>query len=204
MTKAEQVTFNYIYGAQQIYRKLIDCMARPGKINDIQELITGIEQTHDFSPSLMAIAYTLIDREVSFHVITNRQRDVAQFLHWKTFSKNEQLEKADYIFVHKELNEQDIHEIMSCVNIGSLEDPHESATLVLHLSSFQEGDTYRLSGPGIAGEKLCSFEGLSPHWIRLRNELNKEYPLGIDLILTNDSGEILAIPRTTLIESECS
>ncbi|MFC0271048.1 phosphonate C-P lyase system protein PhnH [Metabacillus herbersteinensis] len=204
MTKVDNKTFDMVHGTQQIYRKLLDCMARPGKTQSISDSIHMIEPVHGFSPGLLAIAYTLVDREASFHVISNQRDEVSQYLHWKTFSHLEKVEQAPYIFIQEQLDDQEIHELMTKVNHGTLEDPHSSATLIINIKSFNSGIKMKLTGPGIDGNKECYVAGLSPKWFAEREFTNKEYPLGVDLILVAESEEVMAIPRTTLIESECS
>jgi alpha-D-ribose 1-methylphosphonate 5-triphosphate synthase subunit PhnH len=204
MTKVDKKTFDMVHGTQEIYRKLLDCMARPGKTQSISDSIHMIEPVHGFSHGLVAVAYTLIDREANFHVISDQQDEVIQYLHWKTFSHHEEAEQAPYIFIQEQLEEQEIHELMNKVNHGTLEDPHSSATLIINVKSFTNGLKMKLSGPGINGNKECYVAGLSLRWLVERELKNKEYPLGVDLILVAESGEVMAIPRTTLIESWCS
>ncbi|MGM0875827.1 MAG: phosphonate C-P lyase system protein PhnH [Bacillota bacterium] len=203
MTKVDQEKFDMIHGTQQIYRKLLDCMARPGKVQNIYNSIYMVEDIHGFSPALIGIAFTLIDREVNFHVIANQRIEVAQYLKWKTFSKHEDITNAPYILIQNQLEDHEINELMMQVNRGTLEDPHSSATIILNVKSFSEGKNLQFSGPGISGKRDCSIEGLSNAWIVERELANKEYPMGVDFILTTETGDMIAIPRTTLIESEC-
>jgi alpha-D-ribose 1-methylphosphonate 5-triphosphate synthase subunit PhnH len=205
MTKVEQNTFDMVHGTQQIYRKLLDCMARPGKVQNICDATNMIE-CDGISPALVGIALTLTNQEVTFHVISNEGKEARQFLHRKTFSKHEGIAKAQYIFIQDQLDEGQICEVMYEVNPGTLTDPHNSTTMIFHVKHLSaHGDTglrLKLSGPGIKERKTCYIDGLLAAWLRERQIVNREFPLGVDMIFVSESGDIVALPRTTSVESE--
>lgn len=205
MTKVD-LMFDAVHDTQQIYRKLLDCMARPGKLNSIEPFIQTLEHGDLFSKPLLSLAYTLVDREVSFHVISDKKEKIRKYIHWQTFSPYGELHEADYVFIGKQLDNNEIRGLMNEVKVGTLEDPHLSATILIAVNALSEvpGDGWklRLSGPGIQSVREVYADGLPFVWIEERNKLNSEFPLGIDMILTTDTGEMMAIPRTTVIESE--
>jgi alpha-D-ribose 1-methylphosphonate 5-triphosphate synthase subunit PhnH len=205
MTKVES-TFDIVYDTQMIYRKILDSMARPGKINHIQQHVKTLASVTSVSSGLIGIALTLIDREVTFHLKSGEGDVAIKYLQRKTFSRHESLENAQFVFIEERLEDDQIREVMSKVNCGTLLDPHDSATIILqvkNISNFEEGGTkLRLQGPGIKAETICYIDGLSYSWMEARNQLNKEYPIGVDMIFISDCGDLMAIPRTTKIESE--
>ncbi|RSK55184.1 phosphonate C-P lyase system protein PhnH [Bacillus canaveralius] len=205
MTKVDE-RFDMIHGTQMIYRKLLDCMARPGKINNILEAISNIEDACLFSPSLRGLAYTLVDREVRFYIEADRKQEVEQDIQWKTFSTTADYVQADYLFFDHAPESAAIHELVEQVKRGTLEDPHLSATLLLNVKSISdlpgEGRSLVLQGPGIKETTTVFVEGLALDWIEARRKVNGEFPLGVDMVLTTRTGDVIAIPRTTVIESE--
>ncbi|WP_408008178.1 phosphonate C-P lyase system protein PhnH [Pseudalkalibacillus sp. A8] len=204
MTKVDQQSFDMIHGTQEIFRKLLDSMSRPGKVNNIHDAVQFIESVEGLSQAMTGIAFTLIDREASFHIISKRRSEVIQYLRWTTFAKHEDITKVSYVFIHEPLDEKEIYDVMSQVNRGTLENPHESATIIINVDRLSNGKKLLLSGPGIDGTKECFIEGLPAAWITERERVNKEYPIGVDFIFVTQSGDLTAIPRTTTIESECS
>lgn len=205
MTKVD-LMFDDVHDTQQIYRKLLDCMARPGKLNSIEPFVQSLEHGDLLPKPLLSLAYTLVDREVSFHVISDQTENIQKYIHWQTFSPYADLHEADYVFIGKQLCNDEIGDLMKRLMIGTLEDPHLSATILIAVNALTEGPgdgvKLRISGPGIQGVKEVYADGLPIAWIEERNKLNSEFPLGIDMILTTDTGEMMAIPRTTMIESE--
>ncbi|MFV8828258.1 phosphonate C-P lyase system protein PhnH [Alkalihalobacterium sp. APHAB7] len=207
MTKANLNTFDMVFETQAVYRILLDCMARPGKILNICSSTQLLSNQHDFPKVLEGIALTLVDQEVTFNILSHSSREIVQYLKWKTFGNEASIEKADFIFIQEKLEETEIIELMSQVKRGTLEDPHLSATIILLVQSISSdpaapGIKMTLQGPGIAEKKVACVEGLSHSWLNERSNVNKEFPLGIDIILATETGDIMAIPRTTSIESE--
>ncbi|WP_209124179.1 phosphonate C-P lyase system protein PhnH [Alkalihalobacillus sp. BA299] len=207
MTKVNLSNFDLVHGTQTIYRKLLDSMARPGKIQNIHSSIEMLNTPYHFPRALEAIALTLVDQEVSFAINGDCSSDITQYLQWKTFGKAAPITEADFIFINKPKEEEELTRLMKSVKVGTLEDPHLSATIIVFVEkiftdSFSSGMTLLLRGPGIAEEIKVCVDGFSQHWINERRKVNQEYPLGIDMVLVSETGEMLGIPRTTLIEGE--
>ncbi|MEB1805917.1 MAG: phosphonate C-P lyase system protein PhnH [Bacillaceae bacterium] len=207
MTKANLDTFDMVFGTQAVYRNLLDCMARPGKILNICSSTQMLKKQHDFPTVLEGIALTLVDQEVTFTIISHSSKEIIPYLKWKTFGNEASIEQADFIFIPEKLEEVEIIELMNQVKRGTLEDPHLSATIILLVQSISSdpeasGIKITLQGPGIAEKKVVCLDGLSHYWLNERRNVNKEFPLGIDIILATETGDIMAIPRTTSIESE--
>lgn len=204
MTKVE--LFDAVNHTQQIYRKLLDCMARPGKVNSIEPYLVQEDHESLFSKPLLSLAYTLVDREVSFHVISDLKEKAEQYIYWQTFSQAAELHEAHYVFIGKQLSDSEIQSVMNEVKAGTLEDPHLSATILIQVNTLTDspgdGMKLKLTGPGIQGTREVYADGMPSAWIAERKKINREFPLGVDMILTTSSGEIMAIPRTTLIEKE--
>ncbi|WP_299092733.1 phosphonate C-P lyase system protein PhnH [uncultured Metabacillus sp.] len=207
MQKANLAAFDMVHDTQRIFRKLLDCMARPGKIEKIAEEITTNQEMEGFSKSLQGIAYTLIDREVSFHILAEHSEIITRSLEWKTYSKGSPINAADYLFINHPEEVDNISECIQQLKNGTLSDPHDSATVVLcvdeiTVSKVPSSLKLTMRGPGIETSNVVYIKGLPSKWIEERNLATSEFPLGIDFILTTNCGDIMALPRTTLVESE--
>ncbi|WP_078381925.1 phosphonate C-P lyase system protein PhnH [Sutcliffiella halmapala] len=207
MTKANVDSFDIVKETQVIYRKLLDCMARPGKIENISSSVEDLTKHKLFSPVLEGIVLALVDQEVSFKVVGPQSEEVMQYLKWKTFGVEAPISMADFIFIPEELMDAEISPLMKQVKIGTLEDPHLSATIIILVKNLStitndNGNSLTFQGPGIAEKMTINIEGMSNAWLSERKKINKEFPLGVDFIFVTEAGDIMAIPRTTLIESE--
>lgn len=93
------------------------------------------------------------------------------------------------------------------LNAGSHWSPEHGAMLVQRVAEVTVADspatgTWRLTGPGIPPRTpVCArVSGLSAGWVHQRAVLTGDYPAGIDCLLVTDQGDLLALPRTTIIE----
>lgn len=82
--------------------------------------------------------------------------------------------------------------------LGSLENPDEGATIILLTHRLGEGACFTLAGPGIQENATLSVTGLHPDWLTARAAWNASFPMGVDLLLV-DQTQAVALPRTTHI-----
>ncbi|MCQ7009817.1 phosphonate C-P lyase system protein PhnH [Clostridioides difficile] len=59
-----------------------------------------------------------------------------------------------------------------------------------------------LSGPGIKSKNSIYINGIREEFIERLSTINKDYPIGIDLILVDKKGEIAFIPRSSKLSWE--
>ncbi|MCL1632160.1 phosphonate C-P lyase system protein PhnH [Sporolactobacillus sp. CPB3-1] len=205
MTNANH--FQPVHDTRNLYRHLLDSMARPGKINDIAELFHHVPETCPCSAGSYALAHTLLDHQVRFHFYSQdlHAPDAERSIEWTTGSHHTTPVDADYLFIDTAPETDEIRAIMQNVRIGTLAEPEKSATIILHVRKLSGSDNLDvpmlLHGPGVNGWHLLSAEGMDAEWLRMRAVRNREYPTGCDFILFDDEGQIAALPRTTLIES---
>lgn len=180
-----------IHQTQQHYRTLVDIFSYPGKI---AETIESTNNYSTFGDGVLMTAMTLLDNEVTFH--TTFKSDGQEISLLTGSEPGGEIRDCEYLI----LKEKDLEAyIFEEAKTGTLPSPEKSATLIIETESLHEGHAYRLTGPGIKDETLISIS-LEARWIDYRNEKCKEYPLGVDLILTDSENNMMAIPRTTKIE----
>jgi alpha-D-ribose 1-methylphosphonate 5-triphosphate synthase subunit PhnH len=90
--------------------------------------------------------------------------------------------------------------------IGDLLYPEKNATIILAVNTISN-DTIQnfdcqinLSGPGIQTTNHLFVKGLNLANLETIKSLNEEFPLGVDLILTDAFEKITVIPRSIQIE----
>ncbi|WP_100486555.1 phosphonate C-P lyase system protein PhnH [Sporolactobacillus pectinivorans] len=198
--------FDEVRDTQMTYRQLLDCMARPGKINSVSLSIQKVDANLPCSPRVFMMAATLLDREVTFHLISPKKDEAVRFIEWRMRSRQEEINQADYLFIDLRIDPIQIDEMMDVIRVGTLQNPDQSATLILGVDDLSDHAdlplALRLRGPGIKEKKELSIAGMDPEWVRKRRQINKEYPTGCDFIFITATGKIAALPRTTLVESE--
>ncbi|MCH8055676.1 MAG: phosphonate C-P lyase system protein PhnH, partial [Deltaproteobacteria bacterium] len=188
------IGFSVIYDSQRIFRIVLDCMARPGKINQLPH--SGLRAPQGANPYILAVLRTVLDQQVSFFVIAKSPKlceAIRSYLTLNTGSCTCELEKADFIYsVEPNTNGQISH-----LKRGSVMAPEGSATMIYDVERItaQEDGTVRnlqdsaatyllLNGPGIYGERRVGVYAPGfPDEIADLIKTRAPFPLGVDAVL---------------------
>lgn len=187
--------FDRTHDVQQVYRKLLTCMSRPGIIENLSSESQKIDINIAVSRHVLAILFTVLDGEVSFSLMPESAHDLTKRLNHLTYAKNDAPSEADYIIITKEA-ENYAKAAIAAAKTGTLSNPHKSATVIIETQKISAGSELALSGPGIEKEKSICISGCAD-WLEARREKNVEFPLGVDIIIVDESGNIISLPRTT-------
>ncbi|MBX9976217.1 phosphonate C-P lyase system protein PhnH [Cytobacillus firmus] len=189
-----------VHDLQAVYRKLVDSSSRPGLISDLgkEAALLDEEKTAGCSSSILLLALTLLDPEVTFKVYGSDAEAVEKEINQLTFAKAVQADQADFLFLLKDAGTGSLEDAIENANPGTFVNPHKSATIIAETGVITEGDKLLLSGPGIQTGKGINVE-LAGNWVEKRNEKNKEYPTGVDLVFVDRNHQLLSLPRTTQI-----
>lgn len=187
--------FDFVFDSLTVFRQLLQALSNPGTNRDIKkeaELFEGCNQ------SLMALGCTLLDYEQKMYVEKNPR--LSEALHNLTLCREGTLEEADYVFLSSEMNYGSMEQVLKNVKRGTYADPQQSATVLQQCVSVEGTSKLVLSGPGIDGTKSVSVCEYVKKVIEIREKLDMEYPLGVDLIFVDEKGSLLGIPRLVKIE----
>lgn len=190
-----EINYNEVFDAQIIFRKIMDSMARPGKINNIADI--QITPPEYLNKSSALIGFSLLNSDVTFFSVNN-QDEVNEYLKINTSSIPVlKVENASYVFI----SGNSASEIVRNIKKGELEYPEDSATLIIDVEKIEKlpiGQTFEivLKGPGVKTEETVYVKGITKEILEEIKIANREYPLGIDVILSDVDGNITCIPRT--------
>ncbi|AQU80785.1 MULTISPECIES: phosphonate C-P lyase system protein PhnH [Planococcus] len=184
-----------IHDLQQVYRKIVHSMSRPGTISTIKQQTKNVDVDFGCTDALILSAMALLDAEVTFHVIAKNRTDLIGKISEYTSARFASVQAADFIIVLKEDKEIDILEAMIQCKIGNLIDPHQSATWIIESANLVNEGPLQLTGPGIRTEAHLQTDQSNQFW-QTRDSRIKEYPMGIDLIFADKAAQIACIPRS--------
>jgi len=201
-----EIQYDEIFDAQEHYRLLLDSMARPGKINVLPRLELTTPQGIHATGAL--VGFALLNSDVSFYVDGPSAEDVSLYLLVNTSARPAEAEEADYVY----LDGTAAAEILYRLKTGTLPYPENSATVITAVKELGgEGEAgaaaangsgrlmLTLSGPGVDGERRLSVTGLGVALLEALVTINAEFPLGIDVVLTDPTGRIACIPRSSRV-----
>ncbi|WP_404330262.1 phosphonate C-P lyase system protein PhnH [Mesobacillus maritimus] len=189
-----------VHDLQSVYRKMVDSTSRPGLISDLSKeaALVEVENQKGCPTSLLLVALTLLDQEVTFKVFSAQAEAVSKLINQLTYSKPTTTEQADYLLVLQDAEKGSLEEAIRKSKSGTLNNPHDAALIIVETNSVTSGEVHLLKGPGIQTME-SAYVDTQEEWVQCRQNKNKEYPLGIDLMLIDQQHQLLSLPRTTQI-----
>ena len=197
----KETTFDPIFDAQQSFRVLLNAFGHPGTIYEFEKY--KLNQPVDLYPSNAIIALALFDNNVSFHASSNYAELAESYIQLNTSAQIQNISEADYVFLNG--NENIVHLINECKK-GDLSYPEKNATIILKVKQISTAiiSNYDfelvLSGPGIESNKILYINGLLIENMQAIQLANMEFPLGLDIILTDAHENICSIPRSIALQ----
>ncbi len=190
-----EVNYDEVFDAQEQFRIIMDAMARPGKINTLPHL--DILPPLGLNEASALVALGLLNADVTFACSEFNVYEIQSYININTSAQLTNLEKADYIF----LTGQEDVSIVENVKVGKLSYPEQGATLIFSVSQIGEDKTEGtlklvLKGPGIKNENVVFAAGINPGLLNQIRIINQEFPLGVDLIVTDVNNQLICIPRS--------
>lgn len=187
--------YNEIFDAQFHFRQLMEAMSRPGKICKLEH--SAINPPESMHPGSALIAFSLLNADVRFY----HHGSAAEYLRFNTSSELTVPSEADFIF----MKGTDLTELIEVAKVGTDNYPETNASIIIEVIEINNnidkgGLNLRLSGPGVLGSKDINVHGLHGDLIKEILLKNEEFPLGVDSILVDKSGNICCLPRTCKIE----
>ncbi|EHM51785.1 MAG: phosphonate C-P lyase system protein PhnH [Yokenella regensburgei] len=182
-----------VQDAQHSFRRLLKAMSEPGVIVSLHQLKHGWQPLNLATTSVLL---TLADNDTPVWLSAAMSNDIAgQNLRFHTNAPLvSQPQQAVFAVADGSLSAEQLDALCS----GSAVAPETSATLIVQIPALSGGRMLRLTGAGIAEERMIAPQ-LPECLLHELTERPHPFPLGVDLILT--CGErLLAIPRTTHVE----
>lgn len=179
--------------SQQVFRLLLDAMARPGSVVDLSFAPEGSGLG---GRALGAVALTLFDFETPLWLSPSLAGTA--FETWVRFhcSAPIVLEPEACSFALA-LGLDELPELAR-LPLGDPRYPDRSATVVLALPALTGGTPVCLEGPGIDGQRQLALEGLTPAFWDALAANRAQFQLGLDFIFCAGD-ELVSLPRTTRV-----
>jgi alpha-D-ribose 1-methylphosphonate 5-triphosphate synthase subunit PhnH len=176
--------------SQAVFRAVLRSMSRPGTIVSCP---VGCDAPAPLSSSAAAVAACLLDRDTITWLDRAFDRELIRtFLRFHTgVSFCGTANEASFALI----GEPDQMPQLNCFALGSARDPERSTTLVVQLPSLRDGEPIVVAGPGIQDTATIRPVGLPGWFFDAWSENHRQFPRGIDLIMT-DGAHLLSVPRT--------
>jgi alpha-D-ribose 1-methylphosphonate 5-triphosphate synthase subunit PhnH len=186
ITTAElrETRFDPVFAVHGLLRRVLDATARPGLVVDLGELALTVPPPR-LRPAC-ALLLSLMDHEVSFHVLGPDAERIRTYLRFNTEARATMLSDADFVLVPSS-------------GLPWPDAPREGATVVCVPDSLSNSPAVadvvlHLQGPGIPGERTLFVQGLR------RDDLGPlldDDGVPIELWLAAGAGSLAVITRST-------
>jgi len=184
-------SFDMVFDCQEVFRLILEASANPARVVDLGKFA---KKLYGNFAVCLAVAFTLLDNEVSFHVCgaQNLSDEIISY----TLAAEARIESADFVFV---CQPEELQNAVQTAKCGTLLNPHKSATIIIS-DDGQPLIPLTLCGPGIDGSSEVFVTQTMMDAIALRDAQNYEYPQGIDFLFISGEAKLTAIPRLTKVE----
>lgn len=185
-----------VFGAQRLFRALMEAMSEPGTIRHI-----GPEAAPPppLGAVTGAVALALIDQDtpVWLDLEAGEGAAVAQWLGFHAGARTVRNATDAHFAIAVR---PDRMPALENFTQGSQDYPDRSATLILQVDTLTGGTGLDLRGPGIETSAQLAPLPLPRHFIQQWQQNNARFPRGVDVILAGPDA-IACLPRTTRIAS---
>ena len=182
---------NPVLASQAVFRAVMEAMARPGTIAELDVAITS---PAPLGVAAAALGLALLDFETPFWLDPTLAAapDVDGWLKFHTGApRTADSASAAFALVAKPATLPGF----DTFDLGSIEYPDRSTTLVLEVETLNDGDTFHLSGPGIKESRSFAAVPLPADFADRMAANRALFPRGVDILLTCGR-RLAALPRS--------
>ncbi|WP_439499454.1 phosphonate C-P lyase system protein PhnH [Bosea sp. (in: a-proteobacteria)] len=182
-----------VFQSQAAFRGLLAALSEPGLV---REVAAGFVAPAGLEPATAIALLTLADYETPIWLPTDLRNGPAGA--WLRFHCGAALVDSPADAAFAVLAGTADAPALSAFSPGSDQFPDRSTTVIVQCAGLDGGAALTLTGPGIAGHREITPQGLRPgFWAEIAANAAL-YPLGIDLILSHGEA-VIGLPRSTQI-----
>jgi alpha-D-ribose 1-methylphosphonate 5-triphosphate synthase subunit PhnH len=189
-----------VAAAQQVFRAVLEAMSRPGRVQTLEAASLAGLSDAGLGRARCALLLALLDAETNvwLHPALSQAGAQAQLLFHTGVRMAPAPEHAAFAVIDAAQADASLWERLAH---GSDSVPQDGATLIVEVPSLERGTALALRGPGVESVQRLPVSGLPASFWAGRIAREREFPLGVELILT--CGDALAaVPRSTRLTLE--
>ncbi|WP_101721312.1 phosphonate C-P lyase system protein PhnH [Eggerthella timonensis] len=195
-----------LHRTQRAFRCVLDAFAHPGTVHEMASVPEHPARPASLDAPLELLTRLFVDQAVTFCVADSEADAAAAYLTSETHARRVPLHDADFVVVPARADAQTACEAVAEACRGTLLSPEKGATVLMgcaRLADVPEGGevaepavhVVALRGPGVECENRFAVDRAD--WVRAREARGDEFPCGIEIVLVDPDGRIVAIPRSS-------
>lgn len=187
---------------QQVFRHVLDAFAHPGTVQRLPAELPRDGGSLEFDAPLETLVRLFVDQAVSFCVEGADSDAAERFLVSETHAARVPCREADFVIVPARADAQTVRNAVLEASRGVLASPEKGATVLMGCACIEAaGQTVgvplhavEVHGPGVADVNRFGIDRIV--WADARADRADEYPCGIEIVLVDEEGDLVAIPRS--------
>ena len=195
-----------LHRAQRAFRSVLDAFARPGTVQSIELAPGNPARPAALDAALEAATRLFVDQAVTFCVADSETDATTAYLTSETHARRAPLRDADFVVVPARADAQTAREAVAEAWRGTLTSPEKGATVLMGCARLAEVPedgqvaepavhVVALRGPGVERENRFAVDRAD--WLRARDARGDEFPCGIEIVLVDPDGRVVAVPRSS-------
>lgn len=195
-----------LHRAQRAFRSVLDAFARPGTVQSIELAPGNPARPAALDAALEAATRLFVDQAVTFCVADSEMDATTAYLTSETHARRAPLRDADFVVVPARADAQTAREAVAEACRGTLTSPEKGATVLMGCARLAEVPedgqvaepavhVVALRGPGVERENRFAVDRAG--WLRARDARGDEFPCGIEIVLVDPDGRVVAVPRSS-------
>lgn len=192
-----------LHRLQRTFRQVLDAFAYPGVVCSVEATPDCGSRPASLTGSLESVVRLFVDQAVTFGVADVGEVALANYVTSETHSVRVPACDTDFIIVPARADASLIRRAVVEACRGTLASPEKGATILMGCTYItQECDNAALHevevrGPGV--KDVNTFYIDRSDWAFARTDRKDEFPCGIEIILVDPAGNLVAVPRSSQI-----
>lgn len=204
---SEMQALEKVHSTQQSFRVVMDAMARPGKVAALPPVLVCNDYPRINTP-MGVLVEMFVDQASTFYSAGDPDLSLERAIVINTHARRVPSHKADFLVIPESTGSAHAEEVIGCATGGSLVSPETGATVLMgckRIGSQNEEEALEadslhwvsIEGPGVETSHVFGIDRIDWAWARNRRE--DEFPCGIEIVLVDEEGRLVAIPRTSFV-----
>ncbi len=193
-----------LHRMQRAFRQVLNAFAHPGLVYEIELTAENQARPASLTGAQETAVRLFVDQAVTFAVVDAEEDTLASYLTSETHAVRVPVPRANFIVIPHRADSRLANRAVFEAAGGTLLSPEAGATVILGCMRLsQENDHTSLykvavSGPGV--KEVNAFYVDRADWALARTARKDEFPCGIEILLVDNQGNVVAIPRSSQIE----
>ena len=179
-----------VHDAQAAFRSVLDALSRPGRCFAIGDAIKGLP----LGPAMAHLLLALTDDDTPVWWQKNESLVTA----WLRFHTGASVASLPDTAAFAAVIDASCMPPLDTFALGLMESPERSATLLVEVTSLDDGPAVEWRGPGIETMQVVRIAGLPDNFWMQWQANHAAFPQGVDIVFTC-ANAALGLPRTTRV-----